>query len=152
MATTQTSDASTEAENNSGIQAAIEAVDEAVEAVGQISAEDAEDADAEEVAELVTGLKALEDSTEDARKDEAEEVLDAHAEPGESVGDLTRVKRHNKFLEGDEQTALNLLREAGGNPEDALVFDLQAFIDAAEDTPLEVEELVGRYTYTYYTR
>lgn len=110
-----------------------------------------EDIDDETLATLLDILKRLEDAAEDARKNGVEPELDERVAVDESVGPVTRTKRHRKYVK-DEDAVLNCLREAGVDPAEAMTVKASKLVDVAEDAGLDVKQFIGRSNYTYYRR
>lgn len=109
--------------------------------------------DSGEIGVLRNALKNIEDTAEEVRK-MVEKRLEQRMEPGDSItlpdgGKLTLIESHNKWVANDE-AAEEIIRERGGDPQDAMEFNTSQLADLLMELGVDPEKYVGESHYTYF--
>lgn len=152
MATAPDSDSSTDEPTEiNQILEDVDALEDAAALAEEIVEADLSEASDDELAGLVATLKQLEDVAESARKKGVEDELAERVEIGETVGSVTRVQGHSKYVT-DEEAAINCLREAGADPMEAMEVKAQLLANIAEEVGLDPDDFIGRSAYSYFRR
>jgi len=144
-------DSESETDEPTGTNQIPEAFEDAAAQAEAILEADLSEASDDELADLVATLKQLEDVAESARKESVEDELAERVEIGETVGPVTHVEGHSKYV-ADEGAAINCLREAGADPMEAMEVKARLLADVAEDAGLDPDEFIGRSAYSYFRR
>lgn len=139
------SDAATDAQSQTAADA-LNAVQEAADRLSDLSAEDVEQMDDETLAALRDATKEVEDTAEDTRKD----TVDAEIESRDGVPGMTVVESHKKYVARDEMSVVMTLVSAGIDPSPVIDVNASDLADLLADTDeVEMDDAVGRFTYTY---
>jgi len=103
-----------------------------------------EDADSETVAEVRATARDAEQAAEDARK-----AVDGEIKARGGTDAHNVLEGHSKYLTVDGDRALQALQQAGGDPEAVTEINVSDLASEAERLEMDVEVLIGRYTYEY---
>lgn len=109
-----------------------------------VGADDIERMADDELVDVRSELKELEDAVEDTRKSGVEDELEDRVDPGERLHGLHRIESHNKYVAEDVGTVIGRLVNEGVDYTEYV--DLNA--SALADSDLDVQ--IGRYEYTYF--
>ena len=124
----------------------VSVLQEAAERLSDLSEEDVERMDDERLAALRAAMKGVEDTTEDTRKD----TVDAEIEARDGVCGMTVVESHKKYVADDEMSVVMTLVSAGIDPSPVIDVNASDLSDLLADTDaVEMDDAVGRFTYTY---
>lgn len=99
----------------------------------------------EELVEVRTHLKELEDTVESVRKEQADAELEERVEPGEKLLGLHRVQSHNKYVADDVGTVIGRAASRGIDYTEFVSIDASTLADVAPDLAE-----IGRAEYTYF--
>jgi len=139
------SDAATDAQSQTAPDT-LTAVQEAADRLSDLSAEDVEQMDDETLAALREATKTVEDTAEDTRKD----TVDSEIEARDGVPGMTVVESHNKYVAADEMSVVMTLVSAGIDPSPVIDVNASDLHDLLADTDeVEMDDAVGRFSYTY---
>jgi len=137
-------DSAEQTDDRSMADMAVEEIETATEIVSSLTEADMASMSDEDLVAVRTALKDLEDESEEARSDRADEELSDRVEPGDRLHGLKRVVNHNKYVAED---AGSVIMRAVSNGVDYTDFvDLDA--SALAESDLDVE--IGEYEYTYF--
>lgn len=104
--------------------------------------------DSIELASYVEALKQIEKAAEEARKQVFEPKLDEYVEPGESIGNLTRRTRTQRYVE-DNAEAFDAILDNGLDPREYAKVNVTDLDDALG---AQARELLGERSYSFYER
>jgi hypothetical protein len=99
----------------------------------------------EDLVNLRSELKDLEDTVETVRKDLVESELDTRVAPGERLHGLNRVQSHSKYVEEDAETIVARAVSHGVNYGQFVSISASSLADVAPNLAT-----IGESEYTYY--
>lgn len=116
--------------------------------LGEAEAYDTEVARAEELAQYVEAIRALEDAAEEA-KGVFEEALEEHVEVGDSIMNLRRQTGKNTWV-ADTEGAFAAVSQEGHDPLDVAKVSIGSLREVLGDEA--AEEFIGEAEYDYFVR
>lgn len=106
---------------------------------------------AKALAKMRNALITLEKVAEEARKQVIEPELDNEMDVGDSVAGVQRLEAERPTVT-DNSAALEMLEDAGADPEEVVRIAPRQFIDAVDGTSVDTSEVIDKEQYTFYRR
>lgn len=130
--------------NAAAIKQITEEVEDTDDSISEYSAFDAISETDEDLAELWSAIKSLEDTVEEIRKEVIEAEMEERVDPGEDLCGISLIESHRKYVEEDVGTVIGRAANRG--------IDYTQFVSLKASKLSDKPELatIGRNEYTYF--